>query len=149
MERRVRTHCTYSVSIPYSATVPVPVPVAVPQFPALTRTLAPAPLPLPPSAQLNITSGELKTGLGGALRKEFNIRRRIKISYLDATLRVATFLPDAALPDSEADGADAVEGRSQEEIVFVFRRVASASPPSPPQPKAAAVKAEEEEVRDE
>ncbi|KXZ56152.1 hypothetical protein GPECTOR_1g13 [Gonium pectorale] len=52
---------------------------------------------------LNITSGELSTGLGGPQKKEFNIQRKIKILYLDEDIRVALFLPSEELADSEAD----------------------------------------------
>lgn len=68
--------------------------------------------------QLTIDRGELSTGLGGTQQKEFNIQRRIQIAYLDDSFRIARFLPDDKLTDDEA------EESQDEEILFVFRRVA-------------------------
>jgi hypothetical protein len=56
--------------------------------------------------------------VGAPQLKEFNIQRRIQISYLDDTLRVARFLPSEELADDEAGGQ-----KSEEEIIFVFKRV--------------------------
>ncbi|GLC33002.1 hypothetical protein PLESTB_000381600 [Pleodorina starrii] len=69
---------------------------------------------------LNITDGEISAGLGGPIKKTFNIKRTIKILYLDDELRVAQFLPSADLPDTEADENG---GRSGEDVVFVFQRI--------------------------
>ncbi len=68
--------------------------------------------------QLEIERGELSTGVGGVQQREFDIQRRIQIAYLDDTLRVARFLPSEELADDEAG-----EQRSEEEILFVFKRV--------------------------
>lgn len=57
-------------------------------------------LPVPRSrnpSQLSIDRGELNTGVGGTQQKQFNIQRRIKIEFLDETLRIARFLPDEDL----------------------------------------------------
>jgi hypothetical protein len=39
--------------------------------------------------QLRITEGELNSGVGGSIAKEFDIARKIQILYLDETLRIA------------------------------------------------------------
>ncbi|EFJ43883.1 hypothetical protein VOLCADRAFT_106656 [Volvox carteri f. nagariensis] len=69
---------------------------------------------------LNITDGEISAGLGGPIKKTFDIQRKIKILYLDDKVRVAQFLPDDSLPDTEADENG---GRSGEDVVFVFQRI--------------------------
>jgi hypothetical protein len=85
------------------------------------RAAARRPLTPPPTChtppQLEIERGELKTGVGAVQQKEFNIQRRIQIAYLDETLRIARFLPSEELADDEAG-----EQRSEEEIIFVFKR---------------------------
>ncbi|PNH12287.1 putative plastid-lipid-associated protein 8, chloroplastic [Tetrabaena socialis] len=75
---------------------------------------------------LNITNGELVAGLGGPVKKDFNIQRKIKILYLDDEIRIALFLPSEDLPDTEADENG---GRSQDDIVFVFQRITEAAAP--------------------
>ncbi|KAG2493381.1 hypothetical protein HYH03_008513 [Edaphochlamys debaryana] len=84
---------------------------------------------------LNITSGEVQAGVGGAIKKDFDIKRKIKILYLDDQIRVAQFLP-SDLQDSERDENG---GGDSEDIVFVFQRVNA--PAEEDEPKAAAPKA--------
>lgn len=69
---------------------------------------------------LSISTGEIQAGLGGPVKKEFNIKRKIKILYLDDELRVALFLPSEDLPDSES-------AEREEDIVFVFQRIKDAA----------------------
>ncbi|GIL44491.1 hypothetical protein Vafri_1944 [Volvox africanus] len=69
---------------------------------------------------LNLTDIEISTGFGGPTKKTLDIKRRIKILYLDDEIRVAQFLPDETLPDTEADENG---GRSGEDVVFVFQRI--------------------------
>ncbi|KAG2450565.1 hypothetical protein HYH02_005066 [Chlamydomonas schloesseri] len=70
---------------------------------------------------LNITEGEIMAGLGGPARKTFDIQRKIQILYLDDEIRVALFLPTEGLADTEAEENG---GSSNEDIVFVFQRIA-------------------------
>ncbi|KAG2440887.1 hypothetical protein HXX76_003741 [Chlamydomonas incerta] len=73
---------------------------------------------------LNITEGEIMAGLGGPVKKAFDIQRKIQILYLDDEIRVALFLPTEGLADTEADENG---GSSQEDIVFVFQRIAESA----------------------
>lgn len=95
----------------------------------------------PDTFVLNITRGEIKAGIGGTVEKEFNIQRRIQISYLDERLRVARFIPSAELEDDEAAGQG-----STEEIIFVFERVAEAAEEDEPAAAGGAADGGEAEV---
>ncbi|MEW5307257.1 MAG: hypothetical protein WDW36_009665 [Sanguina aurantia] len=70
---------------------------------------------------LNITRGEISTGFGGPIVKEFDIQRQIKIEYLDERLRIARFQPSDSLDDEQANSSEG--GKIQDEILFIFGRI--------------------------
>ncbi|GFR47215.1 hypothetical protein Agub_g8896 [Astrephomene gubernaculifera] len=69
---------------------------------------------------LNISSGEIMPGVGGPIKKDFNIQRKIKILYLDEDVRVTLFLPSDEVRDNQAaqDGS-----REEDPVVHIFQRV--------------------------